>query len=519
MRLDCQELAVEKTAQNHLRIHRGDETATDTSLKSRTTSQRFWQAFSAATGWRVDSSHRSNAANDPSGRKAVRVLPAIEMDVMADHPLDSFPPVEKANAAQLAEIAADMASEIEILQEHVRKRELELAAMAVAPYSTADVEETCAGIEATLRDAVIALRFDAAAIYILDDDTQFLNTRVVFGLPQDRLAGEPRQLRGSRGDLEAMVQEVVLMDDLNNEVGSTWNCPEPAGAAICAAIYKGDLPVGTLWLYSKNRKPLDKSHAAIARMAAKQVALSLSAAVQSRAQLSSKQATEAIADIAAWQYSSLPSTNEVATGWTVNGMIDSPDRWAAGWHMWDVLPDGTITVAIAEAHDHHAGGAMAAATARAALTAHSGYRHSPRQMLQRISDTLWQTNTADQLVSLMYIHLDPETGEGEVAVAGQIEGMIAGDYGYRPLVASGCRPLASSIDIDCFESTFKLSKGEKLLAYTGGLRKDGVSQDLIGCCLRNSDSNAKDPLAMLRREIADFPVRNERGLLLLSRKV
>ncbi|MFU7560248.1 SpoIIE family protein phosphatase [Roseiconus sp. JC912] len=509
---------MEKTAPNHLRIHRGDENAAESSINARTTSQKFWQAFSAATGWRVDASHRPSVQTDTSRRKPVRVLPAVGMDVMADNPVDAMPPVEKASAAELAQLATEMASDIEMLQSHVRKREVELAAMAVAPYHTADVEETCASIEGTLRDAAEALRFDAAAIYVLDDDTQFLNTRVVFGLPQERLTAEPRALRGSRGDLEAMVQEVVMIDDLHNEIGSTWNAPENAGSAICAAIYKGDLPVGTLWLFSQNRKPLDKSHAAIARMAAKLVALNLSAAVQSRAQLSSKQATEAVADIAAWQYSALPASNDIASGWFVDGMIDSPDRWATGWHAWDVLPDGSIMLAIAEAVDHHANGAMAATTARAALTAHSGYRHSPRQMLQRISDTLWQTNTADQLVSLMYLRLDPETGEGEVAVAGQIEGMIAGDYGYRPLVASGCRPLASSFDIDCFESTFKLAQGEKLLAYTGGLRKDGIGQDLIGCCMRNSDSNAKDPLAMLRREIADFPIRNERGALMLARR-
>ncbi|WP_149497077.1 GAF domain-containing protein [Roseiconus lacunae] len=522
VRLDCQEFAVDKTASHHqLRIHRGDDPAPESSINASTNSQRFWQAFSAATGWRVDSSHptspQPNPA-DPEKRQPLKVLPAVAMDVMADHPLDAMPPVEKASAAELAEIAHDMAGEIETLQSHVRKRELELAAMAVAPYSTSDVDETCQSIEDTLRDATLALRFDAAAIYVLDDDTQFLNTRVVFGLPDDRLTAEPRPLRGSRGDLEAMVQEVVLIEDLQNDSGATWCAPEQAGSAICAAIYKGDLPIGTLWLYSNSRRPLDRSHAAIARMAAKQVALNLTAAVQSRAQLSSKQATEAVADIAAWQYSSLPANNDVADGWYVDAMIESPDRWSTGWHAWDVLPDGTVMVAIAEAVDTHANGAMAAATARAALTAHSGYRHSPRQMLQRISDTLWQSNTADQLVSLMYIRLDPESGEGEVAVSGQIEGMIAGSYGYRPLVASGCRPLASAIDIDCFESTFKLSVGEKLLAYTAGLRKDGIGQDLVGCCLRHSDGDAKDPLAMLRREIADFPVRNERGVLLLARR-
>ena len=102
----------------------------------------------------------------------------------------------------------------------------------------------------------------------------------------------------------------------------------------------------------------------------------------------------------------------LADGWRVDGMIESPESWGTGWHHWDVLPDGTLMIAIAEAADPTAKGAMHAAVARAALAAHSGYRHTPAQLIQRVSDTLWQTNTGEQLVSMIYAHLDPESGDG-----------------------------------------------------------------------------------------------------------
>ena len=118
----------------------------------------------------------------------------------------------------------------------------------------------------------------------------------------------------------------------------------------------------------------------------------------------------------------------------------------------------------------------------------------------------------------MYVRLDPETGEGDVAAAGEMGGLIAGKYGYRPFIGSGGRPLASSIDVDCFESTFQLAEGETLLAYGMGLEKDGIGQELLGCCLRSATRSGQNPLAVLRREIAGFPNRNERGLLSLSRR-
>lgn len=499
-------LIVSTPVPSYLRLHLGDD-AQATHQKRVSSTEQFWSAFSAATGWRIDNRHEDT-----------RVLPAVQMDLMSSGGDDSLPPVVRENAAELAGVAQAMAEEIEALQSLVRRQEVELAAQATALYSPSRAETASDAVHLTLQRAITAVGFDSAAIYLLDDETQFLTTRAVVGLPPDRLGAEPRMLRGSRGDLEAMVQDAVLMEDLSGHAGETWNPPEPAGAAVCTALYKGDLPIGTLWLFAEKPMPLGEPCSAIAQMASAQITLELSRAAQSRSEQRSRKASQAIADIASWQFSSLPVGNHLAPGWFVDGMVESSNSWATGWHTWDVLPDGSLMLAMAEASDQRAGGAMIAATARAALAAHSGYRHTPHQMLQRIGDTLWQTNTADQLVSLLYARVDPETGEGEVASAGDIRGLIAGKYGYRPLIKTGSRALASSIDVECFESTFQLADGEVLLACGKGLELDGVSQELAGCCMRSAMQTKQNPLAMLRREIAGFPVRHERGLMCLSRR-
>lgn len=446
------------------------------------------------------------------------MLPAVEMDLMEDDPTDSIPAVVKEDAAALASMAAAIERENNQLQSLVRRQEIELAAHATAQLDPQRSEAAMDMVHKTLQQAITAAGFDAAAIYMLDDDTQYLKTRAVVGLPPDRLVGEPRTLRGSRADLEAMVQDAVLMDDLNGYAGETWNPPEPVGAAVCTSIFKGDLPIGTLWLFSQQPRKLDQSFSAIAQMASSQITLHLSSAVQQHTDEGNRKSAESVSDVAAWQFAALPAGNQLARGWFVDGMIESPRPLSTGWHMWDVLPDGSLVLAIAETSEDRAAGAMIAATARAALAAHSGYRHTPRQIMQRISDTLWQTNAADQLVSLLYARIDPETGEGEIASAGNIQGLIASKYGYRPLVRSGGSPLASAIDVECFESTFQLAVGETLLAYGAGLESDGIGQELLGCCLRSVTQSDQSPLAVLRREMAAFPNRNERGLLSLSRR-
>jgi serine phosphatase RsbU (regulator of sigma subunit) len=162
---------------------------------------------------------------------------------------------------------------------------------------------------------------------------------------------------------------------------------------------------------------------------------------------------------------------------------------------------------------------MCATIARAAMTAHTGYRHSPGQLLQRVGDTLWQTSTGEQLVSLLYARVDPDSGEGEVASAGNISAMISSRYGYRPLVEGlGGEPLTTHIESQSVSATFRMMPGETLLAYTEGVTTDGATQSMLGesICgsMREEDYN---PLASLRRQLAKRSLRHERGMVTLTR--
>lgn len=494
---------------SYLRLHRGDDPKSHTA-PTLSSADQFWNAFSTATGWRIDGKHDSE--------EDVQIRPAVEMDLMASEPSDALPPVVKENAEFLAAKARELANEIRRLESVVRRQEIEMAAYAATEILPAEADSASEQIHQTLQRAIQAIGFDAAAIYMLDDDTQILNTRVVVGLPDDRLTADPRPLRGSRADLESMVQDAVLMEDLTGYMGETYAPPEDFPTAICTAVFRGDLPIGTLWLFAKKTIKLDQSHSAVAQLASSQITLQLSGAVKARREKRQQKSAAVVGEIAAWQFSGLPVGNHLAPGWFIDGMIESPLDFAIGWHHWDVLPDGSLMLAIAEATEMHGNGAMVAATARAALTAHCGYRHSPKQVLMRVSDTLWQTNAAEQCVSLLYARVDPETGEGELASAGSVSGLIAGPYGYRPLIQPGSPPLASELDPECFETTFNLADGETLLGFGSGLEREGISQQLLGCTLRKACQSDQNVLSLLRREIASFPNRHERGIVALSRR-
>lgn len=495
----------------YLRVHHGPRPSATQRPPEPSSSEQFWLAYSAATGWRVDR---------PRPGKSVELMPAVEMDMMAGAEDDVAPAVSQAKARMLAECAAGLAQEIEELKSTIRRQEAELAARAAVIHSPETQLMLADQVETTLQQAIAGCEFDAAAIYLLDDDTQYLKTRAVVGLPADRLKLPPRPLRGSRADLESMVQGVVAIENNQQGIIDTWKCPEPCGAAICAALMKGDLPIGTLWLFSSKPTKLEEAESAIAQMAASQLTLQLSVAANQRDARARRIDVRHIRDIAHWQHSSLPSIDALAEQWRADGMIESPSNWAIGWHTWDVLPDGSLMFAIAEAEEKSAAGAMIAATARAALTAHCGYRHTPLQMMQRINDTLWQSNSAEQLVSMLYARLDPSSGEGEVVAAGKIHAMLAGRNGYRPLSIGHGYPLASGIDANACATTFHMTEGEILLAHGQGVMDDGVSQELLGNVLRESARQlTPQPLPAIRRAIADIPNMHERGLLSMTRLI
>jgi len=511
---------VTKTTPHYLRIHRESASVTVNEQGPVEDSvNHFWSAYSDATGWRVD----KKTSN--SSRK-MELLPAVNTETFEQEVNDSAVPVGKSAAMRLAESAAKLAEELDKNREAMRLQEAELASRAPLLGGEFDRTRVADRIEKTLAEATAACHCDAAAIYTLDEDTQQLKTRSVFGLPPQRLESKPRALRGSRGDLEALVQGVVLIDKLKSSspINATnsaddWNCPEPKfRSGICASIQSDDIPIGTLWLFAKQNQSFGIAESAAARLAAKHVSLELTHA--SIPDLESRRSSIGpMTDVANWQYESLPIGAKLATDWRVDGMVESPRPWAGGWHTWDVLPDGNLMLAIAEAADPTARGAMVASVARAALAAHTGYRHTPAQLVGRISDTLWQTSTCEQLTSLLYARVDPETGDGEVASAGSINAIIGSRYGYRAVADGLSEPLNTHVDPQIESKSFRINPGETFLAYTEGLAEDGATQVSLGGQLRTAmERNDANPLALIRRSMASAPLNHERGAVSLLRQ-
>ena len=497
-----------KTIPDYLRLHGHNEPATASIPKQKTPLEAFWQSYAEVTGWRID--------QKSIDRGEIAILPAVNLQTAEMNPEIA---VSKIAATRLAESANRLAGEVKRNREKLRLQEMELASRAPILGAEVDQQTLYSRLDAVLTRALSGTGSQAAAIYLLDEDTQQLHCRLTQGLPEDCLEKPPRSLRGSRGDLQAMVDRVVAITDLQAQDAETWSSPEDGFAsAICATIESDGIPIGTLWIFAEKQKSFGVAETTVAELSASEIGERLkqaSAEKQSVHELRHEPAQE----LAQWQFESLPVGSLVASGWRVDGLLESPRPWATGWHLWDILPDGTLMVVLVEAVDDSVKGAMTAALARAALTAHTSYRHKPNELLQRVSDTLWQSSTAEQLLSMLYARIDPFTGEGELAAAGSLQAVIANRYGSRSACTASSEPLNASIEVDPVTESFQLQPGETLMAFTNGLAESFSGSNSLSHALQDAMA-AKDlnPLARVRRQIAKDELVLERGAVTLFRE-
>lgn len=521
--------AVTKTTIPHyLRLHAGPRQPRPfTSRAAMDPVSRFWQAYTEATGWRVapfggEQAGGAAAAAEQTPR-FIRLRPVIDNALMGDlDALAQLPVVRRDAAEQLALAGAELSRLSQQSLDAFEQQEAELAATATPVASSCAKDPIAARLQRVLDRALAATGCDAAAIYMLDEQTTTLKMRACAGLPQTRLLRPARPLRGSRGDLESLVRDVVLIDDLCGTQSTTWNSPEPYPAAIVVRLEEDELPIGTLWLWSNDPQTLSQRDAAAAQVAAVAVAAELARTKLSRERHRWTLTNGTIQSATQWQMRQLPPAMELSPGYFVDGWTESPRPWACSWHSWEILPNGLIAFALAEAESDELCGAMIAATARAAFAAHSHYRHNVTEMLARLSDSLWQTNTGDQIVSMLYGHLNPENGEGSVASAGSCQAIIAGGRGFRP-VCSGLQsdPLASRIDCRLAQTEFRLQPGEALVAVNPGVldAATGLTQAAWADAVRQAIVKPDCPiLPAIRRALAGRPLERERAGLMVFRQ-
>lgn len=149
---------------------------------------------------------------------------------------------------RLLKSIADVLGETYRWQLGVRNCQIALAAREVPlplEYSICGLQKT---LKRQLKILCVALKCDAASLYMLSEDTSHLSLRAIHGLPEERLLDPPRRLSDSYTDMEAMLGQAVLVNE--TYLHDFWKVPEPFPSAICVPVNIPSSILGTLWIFS-----------------------------------------------------------------------------------------------------------------------------------------------------------------------------------------------------------------------------------------------------------------------------
>lgn len=370
-------------------------TVRDRSKQSETVVEGFWRAYTDATGLRIDPAATSSKAKSDENQSSSGEF--------------QYSP---GGALGLAEAATKLADHLQLQERMLKSDQAELAARAAVIATDASRTDLSQRVDRIFSDATLATGTDAVAVYLLDELTERLTTRFLFGLSPVNRLGSSRPLRGARTDLEAMVQGVVAVDDLRAGSMDLYRSPEPVASGICVCLGDIELPIGTMWLYGHQTNRFTDASTAAARLAGSHVCQMLAMAGNSQPLATTRlsiavgadwdaaddiatdtrieSVVESVTDlpdensphigefdrvrigafsgnvaaspkphrqptiadwtrqVSDWQHQTLPLGERLAPDWSIDGMIESPLSIARSWHHWDVLPDGMMSMAMCQ---------------------------------------------------------------------------------------------------------------------------------------------------------------------------
>ncbi|MDP6442906.1 MAG: SpoIIE family protein phosphatase [Pirellulaceae bacterium] len=416
-------------------------------------------AFNQATGWnlRFESRQRDDDSMSPAapGKLIAEMAP-------------QSPPASRDGAESLANSISRLFGELHNARYALRQREAELAAgVPVQPHPEEGLH-LAARLESVLKAGAESLGCQAVAAYMLDDATTHLKMRACWGLPRDRFVSPPRPLRGAIADLEALIGHAVVIDDAI--MFPHWKCPEEKfGSALCVPISTPSSPLGTLWFYRDAAGSFDDQQTNLAELVAGRIAADLEREILLQQQLATRHVDRELQSAARWQHDRLPIISPLLSNWKVAGARLESDSAGGDFYDWAVLPDGRLALAVGEARAYGFEAALASTSFHATLKAHAAHRHTGKQLLSRINDTLWSSSAGDQHASLFYGLIDPDTGSLEHATAGG--GLAVALRGPKmKVLAQEELPLGADPDACFRHRRHRIAPGEWLIVMSESLR-------------------------------------------------
>lgn len=439
------------------------------------------KAFSEATSWSITSRVPPSELNNTEinnkvpaphvltglrGRRWRLVESMIHDSILDASDLQEISPVPMDRAQELLLAIERLIDRLESAEETLRRQEAELATSVGLTSQPDRNVETADRLESILDSTSRTIGACAAAIYLLDDETTSLKMRACIGLPRSRLTLPPRPLKGSLGDLEALLGNAVLLSDI--EMMPEWPSPEDYGAAIVAPIGSATMPYGTVWFWSETNRTYDATEIEVVNLATGRIMAEIEHLLLGEELQHSREIKKQIDTASLTQASLLPDHQKLHDDFDIDGWTFQNGSLGGGFHHWELTSNKNIGLLLGNANQQGPEGALVATSIQAVTRTLWRQQSNVANIMRSLNDQHWGLQDADWKASLGLIQVNPGTGYGSICTAGKLQAFVVSERGFRPL-GQMCAPLGSQPEAPYVAQRFVLQPNEILIAYTSDI--------------------------------------------------
>lgn len=358
--------------------------------------------------------------------------------------------------------------QVQANQQQIESLNAELA--TAIPVSSADRGEdvVLAKLQSIIEQGLTALQLSAGGVYLLDDATRQLHLRVQVGLAENCFLQEPRRLKESMADLEALVGIPVAMAD-TSEVNN-WNLPQLFPSALCVPVATHSTPLGTMWFFSETAREFTTSDIAVAELVGGRVSSELEREAAIREGAVTKKIGRDIERAKLWQQLQTPPVMPELESWDICGGQFLESGVGGAFYDYSIASSGNIVASVADIQGAVFESGLSAATMRGAMRTLDDRNLRPRQFLSQLNNTMWNCPLGDQIASLFQVQIEPETGIARWCNAGQTGALIVG-LGSEAEIALESSPLGACEDEAYEERDRVLLPNSTLFAFNDGFRR------------------------------------------------
>lgn len=368
----------------------------------------------------------------------------------------------------LLDAVADLADQLHNTRQALVEREAELAVgipLAAHPREPAHFSHR---LRAILRGGAAAAEAQAAALYLLDDDTSHLKLRGAWGLPDERLLAPARPLRGAIADLEALTGHAVAIEDVR--LLPHWKSPQDFASALCVPVSSSTTPLGTLWVFGDCVRDFTARQTEMLEIVAGRIAAELERQVLLSSASESCDSPRDADQLAQTQDAQLPIGPISIDGWEVAAACHRGRPAGGDFFDWFARDDGALALAVGGALSRRLPATMTAQLIRGAAKSALLANMPAEKLVRHVADVLWTSTPGDEHAALASVVLTEKSDTVEFCSAGPLGAIIV-----RPIrptsIWQAAVPMGSDPDAIYRGVKHSIQTGEALVLVSDTVRK------------------------------------------------